>query len=142
MKAVYLESSAIGRAFVHGDGEAYAAVRSAMRGRTSVTSELTLTELNRAWARAEVEHLVTAAQAAEGRRKVGALLTRCHIVALDSTILIRAGEAFPAEPVRTLDAIHLATALNWEREVGGELAVCTRDRRVTENAVALGFKLL
>jgi hypothetical protein len=142
MKAVYLESSAIGRAFVHGDKEAYRAVRSAMRGRDVVTSQLTLTEVDRTWARAAAEKLVTEAQAAEGRRKVRALLSRCHLLAVDEAVLARAGESFPVEPLRTLDAIHLASALEWKREVGGELAVCTRDGRVAENSLALGFKVL
>ena len=45
---------------------------------------------------------------------------------------------FPVEPVRTLDAVHLATA-----ELLGEppalIVVVTRDIRVRENAQALGY---
>lgn len=142
MKFIYLESSAVGRAFLHGDREAWSALRAGMRGRAAVTSQLTLTELDRAFARAEAERLLTPTQAAQGRRKVRTLLQRCHLVAVDGPILSRAGEAFPVEPLRTLDAIHLATALEWEREVEGGLTVCTRDKRVEENARALGFALL
>ncbi len=53
----------------------------------------------------------------------------------------RAGQAFPKEPVRALDAIHLATALL----VGAEqpdLVMLSLDPRVRRNAEALGFRVL
>ena len=53
-------------------------------------------------------------------------------------ILTRAGRPFPVEPIRTLDALHLATA-----EALGDppalVIIITRDLRVRENAAALGF---
>ncbi|MBI3182327.1 MAG: hypothetical protein HYZ28_09310 [Myxococcales bacterium] len=58
---------------------------------------------------------------------------------LGDAILQRAGEPFLVEPVRTLDAIHLATAMAWESEVGGGLVICTRDERVAEIARVYGF---
>jgi hypothetical protein len=55
-------------------------------------------------------------------------------------VLARAGRAFPIEPVRTLDAIHLATA-----ELLGDppalVTLITRDMRIRENATALGFSV-
>jgi hypothetical protein len=44
--------------------------------------------------------------------------------------------------VRTLDALHLASLLEWEREVGGEVVVLTRDRRVAENAEAYALRVI
>ena len=49
-----------------------------------------------------------------------------------------AARPFPIEPVRTLDAIHLATI----EEIGETppfITIVTRDRRVRENAKALGY---
>jgi hypothetical protein len=47
---------------------------------------------------------------------------------------------FPVDPVRTLDAVHLATA-----ESIGEppqlMTMVTRDNRVRENATALGYSV-
>jgi hypothetical protein len=47
---------------------------------------------------------------------------------------------FPVEPIRTLDAVHLATA-----ELLGEppqlVAVVTRDAAVRDNARALGYAI-
>jgi len=55
-------------------------------------------------------------------------------------VLARAGRPFPIEPIRTLDAVHLATA-----EALGEppqlVSVVTRDVRVSENARALGYAI-
>jgi hypothetical protein len=51
---------------------------------------------------------------------------------------IESAASFPVEPIRTLDAAHLATA-----ELLGEapplVTIVTRDGRVRENAEALGY---
>jgi hypothetical protein len=53
-------------------------------------------------------------------------------------VLRRAGRTFPVEPVRTLDAIHLATALEFTA-VYPDLRVLSYDRRIRGNAEALGI---
>ncbi len=62
---------------------------------------------------------------------------RCHIVSVTEAILAKVGRPFPVEPIRTLDAIHLATA-----EALGDppalVTIVTRDLRVRDNANALG----
>jgi hypothetical protein len=55
-------------------------------------------------------------------------------------VLARAGEAFPLEPLRTLDAIHLASAALYSREVD-PLVVLSVDARLRDNAVALGLRV-
>jgi hypothetical protein len=71
-------------------------------------------------------------------RAVVRLERRCHVVAVTDGVLARVRRPFPVEPIRTLDALHLATA-----EMFGEPAplvtIITRDGRVRENAEALGF---
>jgi hypothetical protein len=65
-------------------------------------------------------------------------IPRGFIVDVDRAVLDRVRRPFPVEPIRTLDAIHLATV-----ELLGEapqlITVVTRDERVGENARALGF---
>jgi hypothetical protein len=65
---------------------------------------------------------------------------RCFVVALTDDVLARVGRPFPVEPVRTLDAVHLATV-----ESIGEppqlMSVVTRDERVRDNARALGYSV-
>jgi predicted nucleic acid-binding protein len=53
----------------------------------------------------------------------------------------RARRPFPAEPIRTLDAIHLATAA-LANSLVPELAIVSLDRRVRRSARELGFTLL
>jgi hypothetical protein len=62
---------------------------------------------------------------------------RCDIMSVTDAVLMRVGRPFPLEPVRTLDAVHLATAeaLN---EHPALVTILTRDVRVRENAIALG----
>ena len=65
---------------------------------------------------------------------------RCYVVAITEDVLERVKRPFLVEPVRTLDAIHLATV-----ETLGEppalVTVLTRDGRVRENAIALGYSV-
>jgi hypothetical protein len=63
------------------------------------------------------------------------------LVEVDQPVRDRAGEPFPVEPVRALDAIHLATCLELERAIG-LISVLSVDERVRSNAVRLGFQVL
>jgi len=61
-------------------------------------------------------------------------------VGIGDQILAQAARPFPVEPVRTLDAIHLATA-----QILGEapalLVVVTRDQRIRDSAIAPGYSV-
>ena len=63
---------------------------------------------------------------------------RCDVVEIDESVLARVRRPYPHEPVRTLDAIHLAT-LELRDEDPSLVAVVTRDRRIAENARAMGY---
>jgi hypothetical protein len=62
-------------------------------------------------------------------------------VPVNEEVLARTGEDLPVEPVRTLDAIHLA-ALQIPAEVLPDLDVVSADERVRANATALGFGVM
>jgi predicted nucleic acid-binding protein len=143
VKTVYLESSAVGRGIIHGDLEASARLHGALSGGGKlVTSALTFAELERACLSAVRGGRLTAEGAREARRLMTVVRRRAHIIRVDEGVLRRAAKTFEVEPVRALDAIHLASILLWDEDAGGELAVFTRDRRVQENAVAYGFAIL
>jgi hypothetical protein len=55
-------------------------------------------------------------------------------------VLARAGRPFPVEPIRSLDALHLATAELLD-EPPQLVTVLTRDSRVIDNARALGYRV-
>ena len=74
----------------------------------------------------------------QARREVEGFFARASVVPVSDAVMARAGRPFPVEPVRTLDAMHLATIeLIGDRQ----LAVLTLDSRVRANAIALGFEL-
>lgn len=59
---------------------------------------------------------------------------------LTDEIIDRSSQPFPIEPVRTLDALHLSSALVL-RTALSNLRVLSFDSRVRENAIALGLPL-
>lgn len=103
-----------------------------------ITSALTLAEAHRAVLRARVTGRVSADQERRTVRGLRTFARRCALIAVSDQVLVRAGRPFPVEPIRTLDAIHLASV-----ELLGEapqlVTVVTRDARVANNARALGY---
>ena len=139
MRAVYVESSAL-LAWLFGEPASTSATRVLSEAEVVVTSSLTFTEVDRAIIRAVSERRLKEATA----RRLRGLLERQRsswiVMSLTDNVLARAGRVFPVEPVRTLDAVHLASALAF-CEALPDLEVLTLDRRVGENAIALGFAL-
>jgi hypothetical protein len=64
-------------------------------------------------------------------------LAKLDLVPIDRAVLRRAGGAFPM-PVKTLDAIHLATALLWD-ENAGDIVFLTHDGQLANAARACGL---
>lgn len=124
-------------ALLERDAGARGAVRT--KGRL-VTSALTLAETARAILRARVTGRLTAEQERASLQALRRFERRCFVVAVTDAVLARVCRPFPVEPIRTLDAVHLATA-----ELLGEppplMTIVTRDDRVRENAEALGYAL-
>lgn len=130
----YIESSALVAAVLEGDTAAKASIRA--HGQR-VTSALTVAETGRAVLRARLSGRITAQQERAAMLTLQTFTRRCHIVSVTEAILAHVGRPFPVEPIRTLDAIHLATA-----EALGDppalVTIVTRDLRVRDNARALG----
>jgi predicted nucleic acid-binding protein len=133
----YIESSALLAALLEHDGPALDALRTDGQ---RVTSALTFAEASRAIIRARVSGRLSPAEERAALRAVRTFERRCAVVAVTDAVLTRAGRPFPVEPIRTLDAVHLATV-----EALGEspqlLTLVTRDARVRDNARALGYAL-
>ncbi|PYR59634.1 MAG: hypothetical protein DMF91_14320 [Acidobacteria bacterium] len=131
----YVESSTLVAALLERDSLAMDALR--VSGRR-VTSSLTFAEAGRAIVRARATGRLTPAEERAAVRALQVFERRCDVVAVTDAVLARAGRPFPVEPIRTLDAVHLATA-----ELLGEppqlVTIVTRDTRVRDNARALGY---
>jgi predicted nucleic acid-binding protein len=121
-RAIYLDSSAIVKLAV-AEPESSALRRYLRRRRTLVSSAL---------ARAEVARALLPL-GDEAVRRGDDVLARLELLRVSDRILAAAGRLLPAE-LRTLDAIHLASAL----ELGGDLArIVTYDERVRAAAGAI-----
>jgi predicted nucleic acid-binding protein len=131
----YIESSALVAALLERDR---AVVERVSPGTQEVTSALTLAEAGRAIIRARATGRLTAEEERAAVRALRTFERRSFILDVDRAVLDRVRRAFPIEPIRTLDAVHLATA---ERlgEPPPLVTIVTRDSRVRTNAEALGY---
>lgn len=135
---VYAESSAVLRWLLGGSRDA--AIRACLgRAERVVTSRLTIAEVRRVLVRAVTAGTLDAAQSTRARAAFTAELPAWDIAAVTEDVWLRAEQRFPVEPVRTLDALHLATALHLGEVVGG-LQVLSVDDRVLANWRALGMQ--
>ena len=130
-----MESSALVAALLERDT---AVTRKIPRGTQQMTSALTMAEAARALIRARATGRLTAEEERAAARALQTFERRCFILDVDRAVLDRVRRPFPVEPIRTLDAVHLATA-----ELIGEapplVTIVTRDDRVRKNAEALGY---
>jgi predicted nucleic acid-binding protein len=106
-----------------------------------VTSDLTLIECNRVLSRAAALGELTEAETSDRRAHLTSAAGHWHVLHLAAEIIDRAKLPFPEEPVRTLDALHLASALTARAAVA-ELAILSLDDRVRRSAKTLGLSVL
>lgn len=106
-----------------------------------VASDLTLAECDRALTRAQATGILSELETIRRRSLLEKSSLRWGLLKVDSEVLARARQRFPVEPIRTLDALHLASALT-ARSVLPDLALLSLDQRVRDNAAAFGFALL
>lgn len=131
----YIESSALVAALLERDLSARASIRA--QGKR-VTSALTLAEAARAILRGRATGRLSEADERAATRGLQMFGRRCDLVGITDAVLARVGRPFPVEPIRTLDAVHLATAEELA-EPPALVTIITRDARVRDNARALGY---
>ena len=137
MNAVYVETSAVLR-WLLGEPDARSIARQIQQTAEPVCSVLTILETQRALVRLERERPSRGRKLALLRGQLGEASADWNLLEITPEIRARAGEPFPIEPVRTLDAIHLATALQFARALPG-LSVLTFDERILANLEPLGL---
>jgi predicted nucleic acid-binding protein len=137
---LYVETSAILR-WLLGGADGALVMRTLMAAEMVFTSRLTLIEIDRVIVRQQAEGALDDMQTAEARRLLAAVLPQWRVVELIPAICDRGGQRFPQEPVRTLDALHLATALFVAR-LAADVHLLSTDHRVRDNAAALGLRYL
>lgn len=134
---LYLESSAALRDLL-GGGQCDEIRHLLFGAEVVATSRCTLAEVGRVFARLRVLEPQVAAAAAAREAQFETDSELWVIQPVDDAIWSRCSRPFPVEPMRTLDAIHLATV---ERLAGviERIVVLSTDGRVRANAQALGF---
>jgi predicted nucleic acid-binding protein len=127
-QALYIDASAALKLVVE-EPESWA-LADALAGEQLISSEICRVELGRA--------LLRLGLGPGAERLVRGVVERIELLRVDDQILDRASEVGPND-LRTLDAIHLASALAIGRELD---AVVTYDRRLAGAAEEAGFTVL
>lgn len=105
-----------------------------------VASDLTLIECDRVLLRAAAVGELSEADSADRRAYLTAAAAHWHILRIGPDIVERARQPFPGDPIRTLDAIHLASALVARSTIPG-LELLSLDDRIRKTARRLGLRL-
>ena len=126
-RATYLDSSAILKLAVE-ESESTALRRYLRRRRPLVSSALARAEVGRA--------MLPFGEAAVRRGQD--VLSRLELIRINDRILVAAGSLQPPE-LRTLDAIHLATAQQLEADLG---RLVTYDERMSAAAQNIGWPVV
>ena len=106
-----------------------------------VTSFLTEVECMRAVEAARIRRQLSMDESGERRLVAYRHLRRMHRLLPSLSILRRAGEPYPVA-IKSLDAIHLATALVWRDRRAPDLVFATHDFQLGRAAAALGFEVV
>jgi predicted nucleic acid-binding protein len=129
---LYLDTSAVLRAALETGTtpDVEARIRSAP---VLVTSRLSLVESERAVLRARSATDVPEGRLADAQREIEAVWARCEIWELTRAVCEVARQVAPRKPLRTLDALHLATFVLARRKIEG-LELLTVDARLADAA--------
>jgi uncharacterized protein len=104
-------------------------------------SALLRVECYRAIDRIRLMGQATEVEAASRQRSLEELLRHVNLIDVSPRVLQSASGSFPV-PLKTLDAIHLATAMSWREAEGEPLVFATHDRKLGLAARAAGFRVL
>lgn len=134
---LYAESSAV-LAWLLGEagGEDVAAELRSASG--VIAADLTLVECERVLIRAWSTGMIAEAERVDQSTALARVAVHWTRLRLDEEVVERARRPFPIEPVRTLDALHLACAL-VARSVAPDLRLLTLDQRIRQNGERLGL---
>jgi predicted nucleic acid-binding protein len=136
----YAESSAVLSWLM--DEPAAASVRAVLAdAEIIVASDLTLIECDRVLLRARLLGELSEVEAADRRAHLTVAASHWQVLRIGAEVVARAREPFPGDPIRTLDAIHLASALLARSAIAG-LQLLSVDSRIRTAGERIGFGLL
>jgi predicted nucleic acid-binding protein len=137
---VYLESSAV-LSWLLGEPDADRVTHVLAQAERVTTSALTSVECARALVRARHSRRLTPSEELATREILETAERSWDVLSLGDDVLQRARAPLPADPVRTLDALHVCSAMLL-RDTIGPLAFVSLDVRVRSCAEQQGFVVL
>ena len=136
---LYAESSAV-LAWLRGETKG-TMVRSLLaKAAAVIASDLTLIECDRVLIRSTALNEITEKQATRLRSRLNAAAAHWNLLRIAPEIVDRARRRFPVEPVRTLDALHLSSAM-LASSATDDFAILTLDDRIRRNAIEMGLSI-
>ena len=139
MSVLYAESSAV-LSWLLGEPRQHEVVAELSKAATVVTPSITAIECSRGLLRARLDGRVSEAEEMAALRMLDEAVERWTTLGVFDEVDQGARQEFPQEPVRTLDAVHLATALLFAGALG-ELRMLSFDDRVRANARLLWMSI-
>jgi predicted nucleic acid-binding protein len=136
---IYAESSAV-LAWLLGEQAGHRVREVLGRAELVMASDLALVECDRVLIRAVTLGEIDEASADDRRAHLNRAAAHWHLWRLNWDIVERARRPFLGEPVRTLDAIHLASALAVRSTIPG-VELLSLDDRIRRTGEQLGFRL-
>jgi predicted nucleic acid-binding protein len=139
MSKLYIETSAI-LSWLFGEPDSREVIGAINKYETVVSSVLSTVETGRALIRAETEGIINAGE----HQRLKGIFAEHSIswifLEMNSSVRDRAARPFPVEPIRSLDAIHLSTAIEFI-QIYHDLYVLSFDKRIVDNLGPLGLNV-
>lgn len=132
MPALYVDTSAVLRAVLE-TGTTPEIEERIAAARALITSRLSLVEAARVLLRLRILAQLPEERLADAAREIDGLWARCEIWELTPAVCDLASQVAPQKPLRTLDALHLATYVLARRHLG-DLELLTADERMSDAA--------
>ena len=133
--ALYLDTSAVLRAVLE-RGTTSDIERRIRAAPVLITSRLSLVESARALLRLQLHADISEARLLDTERAIDALWARCELWELTPSVCDLAQRVAPRRPLRSLDALHLATYVLARRKIA-DLELLSVDERLLDAASAV-----
>ena len=137
---LYAESSAV-LSWLFGEAKATNVRRHLRQADVVLASDLTLVECDRVIIRARALREITEKRAESCRRRLLEAAAHWYVLRVSADVVQRARQPFPNEPIRTLDALHVASAV-LGRSAIPDLTILSLDERIRSASTLLNFPVL
>lgn len=135
----YFDSSAVVKIYVQENGRA--TVLRLLRSHEVVVSAILPIEIRGALRRSAEEHAIESSRLPAAFRQLAADREQWNVLAVTTEILGRAEEIVSNYAVRTLDAIHIASAKEFAERLQARVPFISADHRQVEAAAAVGLNV-